>query len=181
MKPSDMEPLSPPINFFKALEFTLRWEGGWSDHPDDLGGQTMKGVIQSVYDRYRTSKELPQQSVAQLTDDELMDIYYNLYWKPAYCDDMKYPLALCMFDTAVNFGHDNALLFLEEILALDVGTKFEPSMLETEDPKAIAMAVCGARIFYRYQRVRENDTQKAFLRGWLNRDRDLLDRLSRML
>ena len=31
-------------SFHRALQQTLHHEGGWSDHPRDPGGATMKGV-----------------------------------------------------------------------------------------------------------------------------------------
>lgn len=36
-------------SFAPALTAVLRHEGGYSNHPDDPGGPTMKGVIQRVY------------------------------------------------------------------------------------------------------------------------------------
>ena len=38
-------------NFDRALSLTLRYEGGYVNHPKDPGGATNKGVTQKVYDR----------------------------------------------------------------------------------------------------------------------------------
>ena len=62
-------------NFDKCLTRTLVHEGGWSNHPKDPGGATMRGVIQRVYDGYRDRKGLGRRSVRQITDDELKEIY----------------------------------------------------------------------------------------------------------
>lgn len=39
--------------FTRAITFILKWEGGFSDDPDDRGGRTNKGVTQKVYDTWR--------------------------------------------------------------------------------------------------------------------------------
>ena len=58
--------------FDKALAFTLKWEGGYSNNPNDPGGATMKGVIQKTYDDYRKSKGLPLQGVKAISDSEVL-------------------------------------------------------------------------------------------------------------
>ena len=40
-------------NFERCLAVTLKWEGGYSNHPDDPGGPTMQGIIQREYDAWR--------------------------------------------------------------------------------------------------------------------------------
>ncbi len=40
-------------NFERCLAITLKWEGGYSNHPDDPGGPTMRGIIQREYDAWR--------------------------------------------------------------------------------------------------------------------------------
>lgn len=39
--------------FRTALEFALRWEGGYINHPADKGGETNFGVTSAVYKHYR--------------------------------------------------------------------------------------------------------------------------------
>ncbi|WP_431322213.1 glycosyl hydrolase 108 family protein [Rhizobium sp. YTU87027] len=41
--------------FTRSLSKVLVHEGGYSNHPEDPGGATMKGVTQRVYDEYRRS------------------------------------------------------------------------------------------------------------------------------
>ena len=57
-------------NFERALAVVLRFEGGWSNHPRDPGGATMKGVTQKVYDRWRSKRGEPTQSVRTITEVE---------------------------------------------------------------------------------------------------------------
>ncbi len=165
-----------PAAFLKALQFTLPAEGGRVDNPVDPGGRTNKGIIQSVYNAYRRSKNLPQADVFNISDQEVSDIYFNNYWKPAQCNAMVLPLAVVQFDTAVNFGVGGAVQFLQEALGLPADGVFGPqtqAAFQTNNTKALANKVVDGRIAYRRQRVAERPSQGIFLQGWLNRDNAL--------
>jgi hypothetical protein len=171
-------------NFFEeALRFTLPWEGGYVNHPNDPGGATNKGVIQSTYDSYRRRKGQPLRSVIQITDPEVREIYRDDYWEEARCDLMIRPLAIVHFDTAVNFGVGGAVEFLQETLELRIDGSFGPitlSALERANTAATAKRYAKGRIDYRYLRVRQDPSQDVFLRGWLNRDNDLVNYVERI-
>lgn len=165
-----------PAAFTKALQFTLPAEGGRVDNPVDPGGRTNKGIIQSVYNSYRRSKNLPQADVFDISDTEVADIYYNNYWKPAQCDRMVLPLAVVQFDTAVNFGVGGAVQFLQEALGLPADGAFGPQTLaafNTNNTKALANKIIDGRLAYRQERVSQSPSQRIFLQGWLNRDNAL--------
>lgn len=100
--------------FDRALSFVLLWEGGYSNHPDDPGGATNRGITQSTYNRWRKSKNLPEQDVRNITDDEVKAIYYEWYWKPLQVDDANPALAIIAFDSAVNHGVNQAKQWLQE-------------------------------------------------------------------
>ncbi len=105
-----------PERFFKCLQFILKWEGGYSNHPNDPGGKTNKGITQRVYDLYRTSKKLPRRDVRFISDDEVREIYFHKYWVRAHAGDLPAPLDLVVFDTAVNCGVGTAIRFLQQAL-----------------------------------------------------------------
>jgi len=62
-------------NHARCLANTLREEGGWSNHPFDSGGPTMRGVIQVCYNEYRRKSGKLLQSVRYIIEDELQTIY----------------------------------------------------------------------------------------------------------
>lgn len=100
-------------NLYKALAFTLKAEGGYSDDPNDPGGATNKGITQAVYDNYRIVNKLDKQSVRLISANEVYDIYENNYWNCLGCDkisDIK--LAISVFDAAVNAGPARAARWL---------------------------------------------------------------------
>jgi len=137
-------------NFIKALQFVLSEEGGYSNNKNDLGGETNKGITRSAYDAYRKSMGLPVQSVKNIADNEVSDIYYKKYWLAAGCDKLSAELALAVFDTAVNMGVGRA----KEFLAESRGNVNRYLALRKDKYEEF---------------VKAKPSQSVFLQGWLNR------------
>ena len=173
-----------PITFEQALKFTLKWEGGYTNDPDDPGGPTNKGIIQSTYNRYRRKKNLPLRSVKLLTDQEMQDIYEKDYWDVVRAKYLKAPLGLVMFDTCVNMGPSGSIARLQMALGLKVTgywTKSISEVIHDCDAGKIALQICKLRIAKRYERVKDEESQRKFLKGWLNRDNDLANEVKKMI
>lgn len=169
-------PGSLPEKLARALEFTLKWEGGYVDHPSDPGGPTNKGITQKNYNAYRIAKGLPTKDVKFIEDTEMMEIYSETYWKPSEADSMILPLAIVHFDTAVLFGVSGAVEFLQEALGITADGIFGPqteSELRANNNKETALKIIDGRIAYHHSRVRQNSSQEIFLEGWVNRANDL--------
>ena len=94
-------------NFKEALQFTLKWEGGYSNDPNDPGGETNFGISKRSY---------PELDISKLTIKQAEDIYYQNYWLKAGCEKLPFPLSICVFDTAVNMGRKRAKEFLDNCL-----------------------------------------------------------------
>lgn len=150
----------------RALKFTLKWEGGFVNHPFDPGGATNRGITQSVYDTYRRSLKQAPRPVSQITDTELYAIYQKKYWNLLGCEGMPWPLDLAVFDVAVNHGPGRAKEFIKKAKAnMDDDPK--------NDTMELARRVVDLRVNFYYGIVQRKASQKVFLNGWLNRARDL--------
>lgn len=136
--------------FNQALHFVLQQEGGFVDDPSDKGGATNKGITQGTYDAYRKCHKMPLQSVKNITDAEVCDIYYSNYWLKAGCDKMTAKFAVIAFDTAVNMGISRVSEFMK-IAEYTNTDKFILARIE------------------KYVEFARNKTQTKFLLGWLNR------------
>lgn len=166
-----------------ALKFVLKFEGGFVRHPADPGGATNKGVTQATYDSYRRKKKLPIQTVANITSAEVTEIYEEMYWEASRAKWLQPPLALAVFDTAVNFGVSGAIRRLQQALGLRPTGKWTQQTSErvhAADPLVVAREIVRLRIAHRHYRVQQKPSQRAFLKGWLNRDRDLLKAVDRL-
>lgn len=172
-----------PITLDEALKFTLKWEGGYTNDPLDPGGPTNFGIIQSRYDEYRKSKNLPTQSVKSITISEYTEIYDKYYWDPIRAQWVSNPLGLVLFDTAVNLGVGGATARLQASLKVSVTSKWTQAIsdkIHLSDQFAVALNICNLRIAKRYARVGKAPKQKRFLQGWLNRDNALIREIKKM-
>lgn len=102
------------LNFKTAIEFTLPWEvgkdrngnlredGGYTNDPDDPGGETKWGIAKKYH---------PDVDIANLTLPDAMAIYQKEYWdiytkqNPALnLDTSLRDMACVVFDAGVNLG-----------------------------------------------------------------------------
>lgn len=159
------------MTFETALNFTLRWEGGYSNHPNDPGGATMKGVTQKVYDAYRRFRGHPYQSVKFISDTEIANIYKQEYWLKSGCDRLPANLAIAHFDTAVNVGVSRAVRFLQECVGSTQDGVIGPNTLAKvfgADHDQLLRDYLNRREDH-YRDLAENPKMAVFLKGWLNR------------
>ncbi len=91
-------------NFVRCLAVTLKWEGGYSNDPDDPGGATMKGITHAEYDAWRKTHGQSVRPVSQIADEEVAAIYRTNYWDAMGCEELPAGFDLCVFDAAVNSG-----------------------------------------------------------------------------
>ncbi|WP_245464369.1 MULTISPECIES: glycosyl hydrolase 108 family protein [unclassified Mesorhizobium] len=94
----------------------LAHEGGYSNHPNDTGGVTMKGVTQRVYDAYRKSKGQSTRSVKAIQTAELNEIYDRQYWDAVKGDLLPAGVVYVLFDGAVNSGPGRSIMWLQQAL-----------------------------------------------------------------
>ena len=162
----------------------MKWEGVFTNHPKDPGGATNKGITQKVYDVYKVSRKHPKMSVKHILDFEVKDIYETKYWDLVRAKWLKAPLGLVMFDTAVNFGPAGAIRRLQKALKVTITgtwTQEISDVIHECDAGKVALEICKLRKIWRNYRVKQNPSQKFFLKGWLNRDNDLINEVNKLL
>src|SRR6476661_8579982 len=103
-------------NFRPNLSLVLAHEGGYVNHPKDPGGATNQGVTQKVYDAYRAYHGHKMQSVRDIKDSEVSDIYNKNYWRLIRADSLPCGLDYAVFDFAVNSGVARATKYLQRLV-----------------------------------------------------------------
>jgi lysozyme family protein len=105
-------------NYSQSLKLLLVYEGGYTNDPQDPGGPTNYGIIQTEYDAYRDSKKLPRRSVKYIAVEEYEDIYRSKYANKIQFDKLPGGLDFVLFDYTVNSGWGRAVKDLQRILGI---------------------------------------------------------------
>lgn len=145
-----------------AIEFVLKEEGGYGIDPNDAGGETNFGISKRRY---------PNEDIKNMTEDRARELYRKDFWQKLRCDELPSPLAIAVFDAAVNQGENGAgrmlqiaLQFTEEKIDGIVGEmtitaahKFGPKLLRRFMAQRMA----------RYARtILHKPTQEVFCDNW---------------
>ena len=150
-------------SFDRALEFVMGMEGGLSDDPSDPGGMTKWGISRRAH---------PGVDVESLTREQAADIYRREYWEACRCEAMPGPVALAVFDEAVNQGVQAAKQDLQTALGVKVDGVVGPVTMAAVDGMAtgdLVEKLVAARMV-RYARVvAKNPSMDRFVRGWMAR------------
>jgi lysozyme family protein len=144
-------------NFNKAFEIVTGLEGGYSDNPDDLGGETKYGICKRGY---------PYEDIENMTLDRAKEIYYKDYWSKCKCDDMPSGIDIVLFDCAVNQGQVTAIKLLQKSLGVPVDGRIGVVTINGAKHNPDAINGYFTERAFAYIKLNSFNT---FGKGWLNR------------
>lgn len=154
-------------NFENALKHVLVHEGGWSDHPSDPGGATMKGVTLEVY-RNHFGANKSKDDLRNITESELQQIYRTGYWNKCKCDDLPSGIDYTVFDAAVNSGPGRGAKWLQMAVGAtpDGGIGLLTlAKVKDFDSVQVVNSMCDNRLGF----LQSLDNWQVFGRGWKKR------------
>ena len=155
----------------KLIPIIKRWEGGYSDNPNDRGGATNSGVTlavyQSVYGKSKTKNDLKR-----LTNDQWDYIFTKLYWNKWKADEIKnQSIANILVDWVWMSGY-GTIKKIQSLFGLTadgiVGNK-TISYINSHDQEDVFNKIWNRRKQFYESLVKNNPSQKVFLKGWMNR------------
>lgn len=155
-------------NYDACYKYTLKFEGGYVNHPKDPGGATNKGIIQRVYDGYRRRRGMDTRSVRYIDDHEVREIYRTQYWNAVRGDDLPKGVDLAVWDYGVNSGPSRAIKAMQAILGVRVdGAIGEATLAAVEvcDSADLVNKLCDQRLAF----VKRLTIWKTFGKGWSRR------------
>lgn len=149
-------------NFDKAFTSLLGHEGGYSNHQNDPGGETMWGITVAVAreNGYTGPMRDMSQNVAKM-------IYRKKYWLDVF-DELPYQVAFNLFDAAVNSGTGQAVRWLQRSVGVADDGKLGPVTLaaaKSADPLALALKINAERLMF----MTNLSVWPSFSRGWARR------------
>jgi len=164
----------------EMISDVLEREGGYVDHPADLGGPTNMGITQRTLSTWR-GHWVSADDVRALTRDEAVQIYRARYFERPRLDELPGEIQPLMFDMAVNHGPRSAVRMLQRVLneagfgplAVDglIGRRSLAAARAAQrvmGPYLVNALVDERLAFYR-RIVARHPSQRVFLRGWTRR------------
>lgn len=157
--------------FDDCLRIVLKEEGGYVDNPQDPGGRTNLGVTQRVWEGW-VDHPVNEAVMRSLTPSMVAPLYRAQYWNAISGDGLPMPLALAVFDFAVNAGVGRAARFLQMICGAAADGHIGPGTIAAVN-QAVAIKgmgdICRRFMNARRDYYRSLKNFPIFGRGWLNR------------
>ena len=182
--------------FKEAFDITLGHEGGYTDDPVDVGGETYCGISRrynpgwegwSFIDQKKTTNG-PIKNGARFDaiNPSVESFYKEKYWDPFLGDEIAdQPIANELFDTGVNMGISRAIKFLQVALnCLNRNQSLFDDLVEDGKMGRRTLAALDTipqerDLIYKLMNVlqgmhyieymRQSPTQEKYARGWFKR------------
>ena len=157
-----------------ALEHVLNMEGGWSNHKDDKGGPTFKGITLNTYKQAVREGIIEQgggddiKALKKLSSTQIKKIYQELYWQKAGCQYFPLSVSIALFDAAVNHGPARAVKILQSAIGAEIDGEVGPETIMKSNPAPLAVTL-EKFIEKRAQFYHQLKQFKIFGKGWMNR------------
>ena len=176
-------------NFKQIIPFVKKWEGGFSDHPNDRGGATNQGITWANFVAYAPKLGYPPdwQLFMQMPDYIWERIFKTQYWDAVQGDHIQsQAVAGLLVDFAWGSGPGTAVMHLQRVLNQHFGTRLVvdggmgPLTLAATNrapARALFQALFQAREQFLHAIIARDPSQAVFRTGWFNRTRDLYERL----
>lgn len=151
------------MNFDQAFEKLIGHEGGYSNNPDDSGGETMFGVTVKV-----ARGNGYQGRMIDLPLSTAKAIYRQAYWDAVQADDLPEAVRFDVFDASVNSGPGQAIRFLQRATGVTDDGRLGPLTIRAVkaiDPQLLDKRLSG----YRLRFMAELKVWPSFGRGWAAR------------
>ncbi len=147
----------------------IELEGGYSNDPDDRGGETNFGISKRSY---------PHIDIKNLTAQGAMTIYESNVWRPNRLSEINSQIiAEAVFTLAVHTGHVPGIKILQRALNMcgsnvtvdgRVGVA-TLNAVNNSNSKWLAETICTQTCRYYIDIVARDKTQLKYFHGWIRR------------
>jgi lysozyme family protein len=148
-----------------AVQLTLKNEGGYTNDPNDEGGETNFGI---------SAAQFPGLDIKNLTEAQATEFYKDRYWKDYYSQIDDQSIANKLFDMGVLFGVGTAVNILQKALKVTfpdivVDGGFGPetlSYVNQSEPVSLLSVYKSAMISRVLQIANADPNDRSFVAGW---------------
>lgn len=151
------------LGFDQIFDRCMGHEGGYVNHPDDPGGETIWGITIATA---RANGYMGKMRL--MKRDQAKEIYRKAYWERAKCAQYNSAIGFQMFDAAVNHGIGNAIRFLQRAVGVADDGVVGKITLGAINEKTLddVLVLFNAERLEFYSKLKTFDT---FGRGWSRR------------
>lgn len=154
-------------------------EGGWSNHPEDSGRETMMGITLATFRAWRGDEDATAEDLRAISKQECGEIYLARYWNAVRADQLPGGIDIYTADFAVSSGPGRAAAKLQELIGAKVDTFIAEKSIaavRAKEPMQLLLDYHQARMEF----LMSLKNWTTFGRGWTNRCSKMLA-LSRTL
>lgn len=149
-----------------------RWEAGWANDPDDLGGCTMSGCTLNTY-RSFYGQDKTCEDLRKMTEKEWDNIFKSGFWNKCKGDDIKnQSVAELLVDFAYMSGVRTAVKAIQKIVGSTQDGVMGPitiGMINRSNQMLLFYKLWTYRHDYFYKIVERRPVSGKFLNGWIKR------------
>lgn len=142
----------------------IQIEGGYSNDPDDPGGETKYGISKRSY---------PNVDIKNLTVQQAIDIYTRDFWNRNNIGSFQnQTLANIVFRFIVHSGQDTAVRILQTLVRVPVDGEIGSVTLRAvnaSDPGTLQNSFRLTTCRYYLDLVTRKPTQEKYFKGWIKR------------
>lgn len=161
------------MSFEKAFSYTIKYEGGYVNDPNDYGGETIGGISRvywpqwdgwPVVDAAKSQPNFPKSLYNnEALKQSVRDFYRTNFWNKVKGDELdkrSEEVAAEAFDAGVNMGTSRAGKFIQ--IALNIFNRNGASYGEIAEDGAIGPATLRA-----YNAFMDKDDESLMIKGQL--------------
>lgn len=159
-------------DYKKLIPIIKKWEGGYVNHPLDKGGCTNSGITIATY-KYYFGKDKTCDDLRKMSESEWNYIFKTGYWdkwKADYIDSQA--IANLVVDYVWGSGK-YGIKYVQRLLGVVddgiVGKKTLSALNSYPNQKELFNKIWARRKKHFDDIVKNNPSQKVFLKGWYNR------------
>lgn len=164
----------------KLVPHIIKFEGGFVDDPDDLGGATNRGVCYRTYKLYcsRKKRSVPTiEDLKNISDEEFADILKSMYWDACRADKIEsQSVANAIVDWAWNSGTVTASKEVQKVLGVTADGiigNITLAAINSRSPLPLFGAIQDARLAYIDKICVSRPVNRKFENGWVRRVKSL--------
>ena len=172
-------------SFEDAIDFVLRWEGGYVNDPNDHGGETYRGISRKSHPDWAgwpvvDAHVLSHGDIISALEPHVWKFYRENYWDKIKGDQLPSRVAIAVMDWAVHSSVERASRALQNIVGASpdgiIGPITVKSVYDYMD-KGLSFEIVEERREFLARLVSKRPSDRKFSEGWDNR----LDSLSSVI